>query len=119
LGTLLEHSIAVDGTVQPSVVCPMECGFHAYLKLEGWEQKEYRDMTIRCKFRCTEVTKREHWNRDKGFIYDAKFQAVSDGSEEDKRFFAATPSGSLVVGTVTEGHFEPGKSYYVDITPAD
>lgn len=27
--------IAADGTVTPSVVC--ECGFHEFIRLEGWE----------------------------------------------------------------------------------
>jgi hypothetical protein len=35
LGTLIAHQIADDGTVSPSVEC--ECGFHEWIKLEGWE----------------------------------------------------------------------------------
>jgi hypothetical protein len=32
-----KHSIAQDGTVSPSVVCPVEgCGFHEFIKLEEW-----------------------------------------------------------------------------------
>lgn len=34
LGTLVDHDIADDGTVTPSVVC--DCGFHEWIKLEGW-----------------------------------------------------------------------------------
>ena len=38
-GVLLDHEIAPDGTVTPSVVCPEDgCEFHDYLKLEGWTQ---------------------------------------------------------------------------------
>lgn len=38
LGSLLDHSIAQDGTVSPSVVCVHEgCNFHEYIQLEGWE----------------------------------------------------------------------------------
>ena len=38
LATLDDHEIAADGTVSPSVVCPMEgCGFHETLKLLDWE----------------------------------------------------------------------------------
>lgn len=34
----LDHSIASDGTVTPSVVCPViGCDFHEYVRLEGWE----------------------------------------------------------------------------------
>lgn len=36
-GDLSDHTIAADGTVSPSVVCPEAgCGFHENVKLEGW-----------------------------------------------------------------------------------
>ncbi|MBU2118771.1 MAG: hypothetical protein KJ954_14380 [Alphaproteobacteria bacterium] len=36
-GSLSGHSIAADGTVTPSVVCTVPgCGFHEWIKLEGW-----------------------------------------------------------------------------------
>lgn len=35
---LLNHEIADDGTVTPSVQCPETgCGFHEMIKLVGWE----------------------------------------------------------------------------------
>lgn len=42
--SLQGHTIAADGTVGPSVVCPRasgnvecpECGFHEFVRLEGW-----------------------------------------------------------------------------------
>jgi hypothetical protein len=35
--TLRQHSVAEDGTVMPSVVCPnYECRFHGYVRLVGW-----------------------------------------------------------------------------------
>lgn len=35
------HSIADDGTLSPSYVCPIEgCGFHAFVRFDGWKQKE-------------------------------------------------------------------------------
>lgn len=37
LGGLSAHTIAADGTVSPSVVCPQDgCGFHDHIKLLGW-----------------------------------------------------------------------------------
>lgn len=34
----LDHEIAADGAVSPSLVCPGKgCTFHEYGKLEGWE----------------------------------------------------------------------------------
>ena len=74
--------------------------------------------TIRCKFECVEVAKRKGWSGHE-FLYAAKFQAVTSGSEENKKFFAATPSGSLEVSTVREDFFTVGQSYYLDLTPAE
>lgn len=36
----LDHEIASDGTVTPSLVCTTkDCGFHDWGKLIGWEKK--------------------------------------------------------------------------------
>lgn len=35
VGTLIDHDIADDGTVTPSVVC--DCGFHEWIYLVGWQ----------------------------------------------------------------------------------
>lgn len=33
-----KHTILDDGTVQPSVVCPVDgCGFHEFVKLKDWK----------------------------------------------------------------------------------
>lgn len=38
--SLSDHQIAEDGTVAPSVVCPyMDCDFHEFIRLEGWDPK--------------------------------------------------------------------------------
>lgn len=35
--TLNGHSVSEDGTLEPSVVCPVvACKFHAYVRLENW-----------------------------------------------------------------------------------
>lgn len=75
--------------------------------------------TTRAKFTCQSVTKSKHWNADKGFLYTAKFNPVMAGSEENKNFFEASPSGSIELGTLKEDHFEPGKSYYIDFIEAE
>jgi len=37
---ILEHDIAVNGKVSPSVVCiEDECGFHEYVTLEGYDNE--------------------------------------------------------------------------------
>lgn len=66
-------------------------------------------MTVRCKFICMEII------TIPGF-YTARFIPVSSGSEENKRFWSATPSGKLELGTINEMPFEVGKEYYLDIT---
>lgn len=73
----------------------------------------------RAKFVCQGVTKRKHWNQDKGFLYDATFTPVTTGSEEDKAFWEATPAGSLSLSTIKADFFEPGKSYYLDFIVAE
>lgn len=73
---------------------------------------------IVCKFRCDQVTLSKHWDKSKGMIYSATFSPVTGGSEENAAFWAATPSGKLEVGCVTNRDFEPGKEYFVEIRPA-
>jgi hypothetical protein len=69
-------------------------------------------MTVRCKFHCA------HKDEASGQI---NFSPVYSGSDENKAFFRATPSGSIVFQTVNPAafhQFEVGKEYYVDFTPA-
>lgn len=37
--SLIGHTIKDDGTINPSVVCPNECGFHEMVKLKDWDPK--------------------------------------------------------------------------------
>ena len=74
---------------------------------------------VRCKYSCQSVTKRRHWDKnEKHFLFEAEFSAVYGDSEENKKFFEATPSGNLKVGTYKEDLFEPGKEYFIDISEA-
>lgn len=51
------------------------------------------------------------------FIYrKKKLSPVMSGSEENKKFYAATPSGSIELGQFGEEVFEPGKTYFVDFS---
>lgn len=74
--------------------------------------------TVRCKFECVSVEKRKGWG-SYPFLYAAKFTVVVSGSDENKTFFAATPSGHIEISTVKEDHFVVGKLYYVDFTPTE
>lgn len=71
-------------------------------------------MKTRCKFTCDSVT--TYGNGYK----DASFTPVMSGSEENKSFWAASPSGSFKLGYVNPNvTFEPGKEYYIDITKSE
>jgi hypothetical protein len=68
-------------------------------------------MNVRCKFRC-----HNRLREPNGWCY--MFHPVYEGSEENKRFFQATPYGSLTIGAMQEGLFEIGQEYYLDLSPA-
>lgn len=70
---------------------------------------------IRAKFKC--VTKEQN---ETGFI--VKFHTVALGSKENEKFFKYTPFGELSMGTINAeaaAQIEPGKEYYLDISPAE
>lgn len=76
---------------------------------------------VRAKFKVQEITRREGWSGIKE-IHSIKLAPVCDGSEENKQFFASTPSGHIDLGCANAEatkQFELGKSYYVDFTPAE
>ncbi len=77
-------------------------------------------MTTRCKFKCTQIAKREGWGGNQ-FIWNVDFQVVvsNNNNEENAAFFAATPSGNLTIQAIKADLFEVGKEYYLDITLAE
>lgn len=73
--------------------------------------------TVRAKFRCNSVT--DFGDRNGRLV---KLSPVTSGSEENKGFWNATPSGTLEMHINNEHaaeQFIAGKSYYLDFTPAD
>lgn len=72
--------------------------------------------TVRGKFTAT-VTKNEDGSMNIGM------NAVASGSEENKAFSDATPSGSISMQIAkdkpSQELFETGKSYFVDFTVAE
>lgn len=79
--------------------------------------------TVRAKFACNRVTKYKHgWGgveQTSPFHYNYEFGAVSSGSEENKKFFAATPSGEIKLSALRDDLFEVGKEYYIDFSLAE
>lgn len=74
-------------------------------------------MTMRAKFRCTEVVLTENNQRR------AKMSAVSDhATEENERYHKYTPSGQLEItvdNPALTDFLVPGKSYYLDFTATE
>lgn len=88
-------------------------------------------MSVRAKFRCMDVTKSYSRTDENGvdvFHYGVRMLPVLYGKKgfhgvpENAVFYAATPSGEIVMQVVAESaadQFRPGKSYFVDFTEAD
>ena len=67
---------------------------------------------VSCKFAC---------NYKSADGREIRFCPVYSGSEENKRFFEATPGGDIVLFTVNPEAskvFETGKEYYIDFRKA-
>lgn len=79
-------------------------------------------MTIRCKMVLNSIARTRGWGPSSPELQALAFTAVGDGSEENKKFFAMTPSGKLEVSTVNAdavASLELGKSYYIDIVESE
>lgn len=79
-------------------------------------------MSVRAKFIVNSITRTKHWDANKGEVQTIKLSPVYGNSDENKKFFEATPAGNIELGTVNEEaakQFELGKAYYVDFTPAE
>jgi len=75
---------------------------------------------IRAKFRLTEQKNSAGWRGDKpAILASLLFVPVGDDTEENKKFWDATPSGRIEMDVLNpeaiEG-FEVMKEYYVDFT---
>ena len=82
------------------------------------KRKKGGSMKVRCKFLCTETGESKGWNTEHPILHRAKLIPVTGNSEENKKFFAATPSGEFNVGTISDKHFQVGEQYFIDITEA-
>jgi hypothetical protein len=81
-------------------------------------------MDVRVKFYCTQVVKQfggkynDEGKYEPGVVYSYEFSVVASGSEENKKFFASTPSGKMSITAFRDDLFEIGKEYYADLSPA-
>lgn len=80
-------------------------------------------MNVRAKFMCYSVRKTytTKWVEGKatlGYLYDYEFHVVHGDTEENKKFFASTPSGTVNLMSIRDDLFDPGKEYYLDFSPA-
>lgn len=83
-------------------------------------------MSVKAKFQCISIKKYKSnvWDTEgkksvDGFLYSYEFQAVTGTSDENKSFFASTPTGNISMAAVRDDLFEPGKSYYLTFDPAE
>lgn len=82
-------------------------------------------MSVRAKFKVASKTSSDWGKLADGSIKvveTVKLQVVYDGSPENKKFFEASPSGSIDLGILNpeaSKQFEIGKEYYVDFTLAE
>lgn len=84
--------------------------------------------SVRVKFICMSIERRMsyHWNsitieHEEREMRTVTLTPVSGGSEENKRFWNATPAGTLQLGMINleaAEAFDIGKEYYLDISPA-
>jgi len=73
-------------------------------------------MSVRAKFRCISVT--HTWDEVTTFCFRPVFAHNGEGaSEENKRFWKATPNGSLelVFAEPPVPSYRPGSYYYLDL----
>ena len=77
-------------------------------------------MKIRAKFKVQSVKRWKTWDGKEQ--HTVEMSAVSgNDSDENKKFWEATPSGKIEIGCAkaeTAGLFILGNEYYVDFTPA-
>lgn len=79
-------------------------------------------MSIRAKFKVDSVTRRLHWIKGKGDLFDITLSPVTGGSRENEKFYAATPGGKFELSTMNEEaaqQLELGEEYYIDFTKSE
>ena len=84
-------------------------------------QEELSMSQVRAKFKVNSITRQPGWN-DLKEIHTIELTPVTGNSEENKRFYAATPSGSIKLSVVkgeVGKQFDLNDEFYVDFTKAE
>lgn len=81
---------------------------------------------VRAKFAVTSITTSAYKNGEDQWVeqFTINMHPVysSDPNSENKKFWDATPTGAMSLGTVNKAAadaFKPGREYYIDFTPAE
>lgn len=77
---------------------------------------------VRAKFQVQSVTRRKNWDKAKGDLFDVKLGVVTATNPENSKFYAATPSGEIVLSTINEAAANAlplGGEVYVDFMPVE
>lgn len=75
---------------------------------------------VKLKFKVVSQTQQQAWNGG-GIIGSAKLMPVTGGSDENKKFYEATPGGSIEFSTINEDALKSlpiGAEVYVTIEVA-
>ena len=78
-------------------------------------------MSVRAKFKVASITRQPGWN-GANEVHTIEMLPVSCGSEENTRFYAATPGGGIKLSVVNEEvgkQFDLVSEFYVDFTKAE
>jgi len=122
------HSIATEfDEFSPNCPLAIPCRCALVKGRSFFENLGQSQIMTRAKFVCISKTETYSniWIDGKsipGTLVSVRFQSVTSGSDENKSFFASTPSGSIELGQMKKevaDQFELNKEYYVDFTAAN
>lgn len=78
-------------------------------------------MSVQAKFKVDSIERSLYYGNDKE-LQNIKMSPVTNGSEENKKFYAYTPCGQISLGTVNAdaaNYFELGKEYMLTFEKAN
>jgi hypothetical protein len=88
----------------------------------GSRAKRRRPMTVRAKMKCWLVQPLHSGDPDEHCVQICLMPVYNDGGADNASWSKYTPNGEIrlsITNPDATAQFAPGKSYYVDFTPAD